>query len=128
MKKRILVVDDEVPLVRLVKVKLESHHYEVLTAHDGQEGLEKARREKPDLIILDIMLPKMNGYEICQLLKFDEKYSKIPVVMLTAKVQEEDKALGKETGADEYMTKPFDMNDLLAVIEKCLGEKQSAET
>ena len=125
-RKRILFIEDEKDLVRLVKVKLEESGYEVLAAHDGQEGLEKARTEKPDLIILDIMLPKMNGYEVCQLLKFDEKHWKIPIIMLTAKVEDRDKALGKETGANEYLTKPFDINNLLSVIGKCLKEPQNA--
>ena len=84
-KKRLLLVDDEVELVEMVKFRLEASGYEVLTANDGQAALELARREKPDLIILDVMLPKMDGYKVCGLLKNDSRYSHIPIMMFTAK-------------------------------------------
>ena len=84
------------------------------------EGLNKAKNENPDLIILDLMLPKMNGYKIARLLKFDQKYKNIPIIMLTAKAQESDKKLGFQTGADEYMTKPFEFDELLSTIERHL--------
>jgi len=119
-KKRILVIEDEEAMVDLVKMRLEANGYEVITAYDGQEGLDKARKLEPDLIILDLMLPKMDGYKVCGLLKADTRYSKIPVVMFTAKVQEDDVKLGKEVGADAYITKPFEPQTLLGEIEALL--------
>jgi two-component system alkaline phosphatase synthesis response regulator PhoP len=122
-KKKILIVDDEVQLVKMVQMRLEVNNYEVVTAHDGMEGIEKAKKENPDLILLDIMLPKMDGYKVCRLLKFDAKYKQIPIIMFSAKVQEKDVALGKEVGADAYVTKPFKVEDLLGQIKKLLGEQ-----
>lgn len=119
-KKRILVIEDEEAMVDLVKMRLEANGYEVITAYDGQEGLDKARKLEPDLIILDLMLPKMDGYKVCGLLKADTRYSKIPVIMFTAKVQEDDVKLGKEVGADAYITKPFEPQTLLGEIEALL--------
>ena len=120
--KRILIIEDTEDVVMLVKMYLESHCYEVLTAYDGQEGLEKAKTEKPDLIILDLMLPRINGYKVCGLLKNDARYTKIPVILFTAKAQEKDKQLGKEVGADAYITKPFEPEILLAKIKELLKE------
>ena len=120
--KRILVVDDEEDIVKLVKMYLEYHHYEVITANDGQEGLEKVKTEKPDLIVLDLMLPKMNGYKVCGLLKKDTRYAKIPVVMFTAKAQEKDVKLAEEVGANAYITKPFKPEVLLSKIEELISE------
>ncbi|MBA7713745.1 Protein-glutamate methylesterase/protein-glutamine glutaminase [subsurface metagenome] len=120
--KRILVVDDVESIVMSVKKFLERHRYEVITANDGQEGLEKAKTEKPDLIVLDLMLPKMNGYKVCGLLKKDTRYAKIPVVMFTAKAQEKDVKLGQEVGADAYITKPYESEVLLAKIKELLKE------
>lgn len=116
--KKILIVDDEPDLVETVRFPLEAEGFEVLVAGNGEEGLALARKERPDLILLDLMLPKLDGYKVCRLLKFDERYKHIPIVMLTAKTQEKDKRLGQETGADEYITKPFDMDRL---IEKVKG-------
>jgi DNA-binding response OmpR family regulator len=84
--------------------------------------LSQARKEKPDLIILDLMLPKLDGYKVCRLLKFDERYKHIPILMLTAKTQEKDKILGKETGADEYITKPFEMDYLMEKVKSYLNK------
>jgi len=120
--KRILIIEDTEDVVMLVKMYLESHHYQVLTAYDGQEGLEKAKTEKPDLIILDLMLPRINGYKVCGLLKNDARYTKIPVILFTAKAQEKDKQLGEEVGADAYITKPFEPEILLAKIKELLME------
>jgi DNA-binding response OmpR family regulator len=122
-KKRILLVDDEKDLVETLTFRLTTNNYEVINAYDGQEGLEKARSEKPDLIILDLMLPKMDGYKVCGLLKSDTRYSKIPVVMFTARAQESDKQMGEEVGADAYITKPFDPKVLLTKVQELLGEK-----
>lgn len=120
LKKRILVVDDEPDLLKTAVDLLESEGYEVLSAHDGQEGLEKARREKPDLILLDVLMPKLNGYQVCRALKGGPETQSIPVIMLTSKAQEIDKFWGKETGADDYVTKPYEIEDLLARAAKFL--------
>jgi DNA-binding response OmpR family regulator len=121
-KKKILVVEDEAELTGAIQIRLEQAGYEVLIAYDGQEALEKARTENPDLIVLDLMLPKIDGYKVCRMLKFDEKYKKIPVVMLTARAQEKDENLGYEVGADAFITKPFKYQVLLAKITELLGE------
>lgn len=123
-KKRILIVDDEQDLVFGLKMHLEKNDFEVLTAKDGQEGLDKVRREKPDVIVLDLMLPKLDGYKVCRMLKFDEKYKHVPVIMLTARVQKNDEKLGYEVGADAYMTKPYDAQELVKKIRKLLKEEQ----
>ena len=121
--KKILVVDDEPELVKAIEIRLKAENYQVFTAFDGEEGLARAREVLPDLIILDIMLPKLNGFKICRLLKFDEKYKEIPVIMLTAKTDEADKATGKETGANEYITKPFDWKLLMEKVKEYLEKK-----
>jgi len=122
MAKRILLVDDERDLVDMVKMRLEAGGFEVSTAFDGQEALDKARKEKPDLIILDLMLPKMDGYKVCRMLKFDEKYKKIPIILFTARAQDNDKQLGTEVGADGYITKPFEPQVLLSKINELIGK------
>lgn len=120
-RKKILVVEDETDLVEMIKMRLEANDYEVIAAYDGQEALDKARKEKPDLIILDLMLPKMDGYKVCRLLKFDEKYKKIPIILFTARAQESDKKIGEEVGADAYITKPFEPQTFLSKIKELLG-------
>jgi len=122
MGKKILVVDDEIQLVEMVKLRLQANGYIVLTAGDGQEALEKARKEKPDLIILDLMLPKIDGYKVCRMLEFDEKYKKIPILMFTARAQESDKKLCEEVGADGYITKPFEPSVLISKIHELIGK------
>lgn len=119
-KKRILVVDDEKDLVETVTLRLNSVGYEVISAYDGPQALQKARKEKPDLIILDLMLPRMDGYKVCGLLKADKRYNKIPIIMFTARAQEEYKKLGEEAGADAYITKPFEPQALLGKIQELL--------
>jgi DNA-binding response OmpR family regulator len=121
-KKRILVVDDEVDLVETVRFSLELEGYDVLIAYNGEEALNQARKENPDLILLDLMLPKLDGYKVCRLLKFDERYKHIPILMLTAKIQEKDKATGMETGANEYITKPFEMDELMKKVKGYLNK------
>ena len=118
--KTVLIVDDEPDIVESIKFRLELETIECLEAYDGEEALLKAKKEKPDLILLDIMLPKMNGYKVARLLKFDSSYKHIPIIMLTARTQEQDIKLGKETGADEYVTKPFDMDTLISLVKKYL--------
>lgn len=120
--KKILVVDDVESIVMTVKMFLERHCYEVITANDGQEGLEKARTEEPDLIILDLMLPKMDGYKLCGLLKKDTRYAKTPIILFTAAAQEESIKLGQEIGADAYINKPFEPELLLSKIEELIGK------
>ena len=118
--KKILIVDDEVDLVKTIKFSMEAEGYMVLASYNGEDALNQARKENPDLIVLDIMLPKLDGYKVCRLLKFDEQYKNIPILMLTAKTQQKDKLLGKETGADEYITKPFDMDELMEKVKTYL--------
>jgi len=118
--KKILIVEDEADIVETIKFSLEASGYNCSVAFDGMEAIQKVKQDSPDLIILDIMLPKMHGYKVCRLLKFDSRYKNIPIVMLTARAQKEDVNTGKETGADEYMTKPFEMEDLIKLIEKYL--------
>lgn len=121
-KKRLLIVDDEVDLAQLIKFRMENNGYDVLLAHDGQSALEMARKERPDLIILDLMLPKMDGYKVCGLLKKDSRYCHIPIIIFTAKGQEDDMKLGQELGADAYIVKPFEPQVLLGKIKE-LTEK-----
>jgi DNA-binding response OmpR family regulator len=113
---RILLVDDEPSIVKMVGRRLEMEGYEVLVAMDGEEALQKARAEGPDLIILDLMLPKINGYEVCALLKKDSRYEKIPVIMFSARVQEKDEKMGLDAGATAYIRKPFKSQDLIEQI------------
>jgi two-component system alkaline phosphatase synthesis response regulator PhoP len=119
-QKKILVVDDEVDLVETIRFPLETEGFNVLVAYNGEDALNMARTENPDLILLDIMLPKLDGYKVCRLLKFDERYKNIPIIMLTARAQEKDRIIGMETGANEYITKPFDMDKLLEKVKAYL--------
>ena len=118
--KKILIVDDEQDIVDSLKFVLEAEGYECFTALNGEDGLKAAKEVMPDLIILDIMMPKMNGYKISRLLKFDSKYKDIPIIMLTARSQEEDKLIGEETGANEYITKPFDLDFVIEKVNEYL--------
>jgi two-component system alkaline phosphatase synthesis response regulator PhoP len=120
--KKILIVDDEADLVETVRFPLEMEGYHVLVSYNGEDALNQARKEKPDLILLDLMLPKLDGYRVCRLLKFDDRYKHIPILMLTAKTQEKDKILGMETGANEYITKPFEMDFLLNKVKAYLSK------
>ncbi len=117
-KKQILVVEDVPESLTLLRIRLEASGYEVIGASDGEEGLKKARELHPDLIILDIMLPKMDGFTVCRFLKYDVEYENIPIIMLTARGEQKDRALGKEVGADMYLVKPFDGTKLIQAIEK----------
>jgi len=119
---RILIVDDEPDLVETLQARLEQENYQCLTANDGYNGLELARKERPDLIILDIMLPAMDGYKIARLLKFQKELKHIPIIMLTAKDRPEDRLLGEQTGADLYMTKPFSLEELVGTVKGFLRE------
>ncbi len=125
MARKILLVDDEPGILTVVSNRLRSNGYDVITAKDGQEGLDIAKKEKPDLIILDLLLPKMDGYKVCALLKKDTRYAKIPIVMFTAKAQKEDADLGEEAGADAYIVKPFDAQALLAKIQELIAQSST---
>ena len=110
----ILVVDDERDVQELVRFNLENEGYEVITASDGAAGLDIALRHRPDLIVLDLMMPGMDGLEVCRRLRADERGRRVPLVMLTAKVTEADRVVGLELGADDYVTKPFSPRELVA--------------
>jgi DNA-binding response OmpR family regulator len=120
-KKKILIIEDDLDMAASVKIRLEANNYEVHLAKDGMDGLNMARIEKPDLIILDIMLPKLDGYKVCRMLKFDDRYKSIPIILLTAKIQKVDVERGGEVGADAYVTKPFRSEDLLVKVKELLG-------
>lgn len=120
--KKVLIVDDEQDIVESLKFVLENEGYNCFTALNGEDGLNTAKEILPDLIILDIMMPKMNGYKISRLLKFDSKYKDIPIIMLTARSQEEDKLIGNETGANEYITKPFDLEAVVNKVNEYLKD------
>lgn len=115
--KKILIVDDEQDIVDSLQFVLEASGFDCFCAYNGEDGLRMAREVLPDLIILDVMMPKINGYKICRLLKYDNKYKNIPILMVTARSQEEDKLIGEETGVDEYITKPFELDDIVKKVE-----------
>ncbi|MFD2681559.1 response regulator transcription factor [Bacillus seohaeanensis] len=125
MNKKILVVDDEQSIVTLIKYNLEQSGYSVITASDGEEGKNKAILEKPDLMILDLMLPKMDGIEVCK--KLRQQKELLPILMLTAKDDEFDKVLGLELGADDYMTKPFSPREVVARVKAILRRSQAIQ-
>jgi two-component system OmpR family response regulator len=114
---KILVVEDDATLLGVLKYNLTKEGYNVVTAGDGLQGIEVARSQKPDLIILDLMLPKMDGFEVCRMLR---KEMIVPIIMLTARIEEVDKIVGLELGADDYLTKPFSMRELLARVRAML--------
>lgn len=126
MARKILVVDDEAVLVETIAYNLEQAGYQVITAADGASALEATRRETPDLIILDLMLPEMDGLEVCRQLRRDSKTATTPIMMLTAKDDEIDKVVGLEVGADDYVTKPFARRELLARVRALLRRSEYA--
>ena len=114
--KKILLVEDE-PAFRLaLRMRLEANGYDIIEAEDGAIGLDAARHQNPDLIILDVMLPRMNGFKVARLLKFDVKYKNIPLIMLTVMAQANDRKMGQAVGADAYLTKPYQPQELLDTI------------
>ncbi len=131
MKSKILVVDDEPDVVELVEFNLRNAGFDVITAEDGEAALKKAKSSAPDLLVLDIMLPEIDGFEVCKLLRRDPATAKIPIIMLTAKAAEIDRVLGLEFGADDYLTKPFSPRELILRIKKLIqrktGEAEKAE-
>ena len=120
MAKKILAVDDEKHIVRLVQINLEKEGYEVVTANTGREALEKVAEFSPDLIVMDVMMPEMDGLEALSRLKADPATSEIPVIMLTAKAQDSDVFRGWQAGADLYLTKPFNPAELLTFVKRLL--------
>ncbi len=120
---KILIVDDETDILELYKIRLEREGHTVLTAADGEEGLRIAREEAPDLIILDLMLPKIDGFKVCSILKSEEETRHIPVIILTARAEDKDKKTGMDVGADDYMTKPFRWEELYDKMLFFLGKK-----
>ena len=115
--KKILIVDDEQDIVETLKFMLEAEGYECFCAYDGETGLSLAKEIMPDLMILDVMMPKINGYKISRLLKYDTKYKEIPIIMVTARSQKEDKLIGQETGVNEYITKPFELDEIIEKVK-----------
>lgn len=125
MGNKVLIVEDDANLLETLKYNLNKESYTVVTATDGEQALDVARQEKPDLIILDIMLPKLSGFEVCRILR---KEISTPIVMLTAKADETDKIVGLEIGADDYITKPFSVRELIARIRAILRRARTMET
>ncbi len=124
MKKKILLVDDEPMVVEPIKYRLEQEGFGVISSSRGLEALNLARETSPDLIGLDLMLPKMDGFKICRLLKFDEKFKDIPIIVLTSRKREGDKSLAKEVRADSYIVKPFEPTFLMGKIKELLPPPQ----
>lgn len=129
MKPNVLVVDDEPDAVEVIEFNLKQAGFDVSTAADGAEALRKARTQTPDLIVLDVMLPELDGFEVCKILRRDPATSAIPIIMLTAKAAEVDRVVGLELGADDYVTKPFSPRELVLRVRKLLerGKNQPAK-
>ena len=123
--KKILLVDDEQDIVETLKFVLEGEGYTYFCAYNGEDGLKLAKEIVPDLMVLDVMMPKINGFKISRLLKYDAKYKNIPIIMLTARSQDSDKQIGEETGADVYITKPFDLDEVVSTVARLLKEKEN---
>jgi DNA-binding response OmpR family regulator len=119
-KPRILIVDDEPDLIAVLRMGLLMEGFEVLEAADGEEGLRKAQQEKPDLMVLDLMLPRIDGYQVCRTLKFDARYKSLPIFILSARPGDRDKRLALEMGADLFISKPYDLKDLVNRIRQRL--------
>jgi CheY-like chemotaxis protein len=119
--KRVLLCDDDPAILRVLQVNLEIEGYDTLLAHHGEEALAIAQAEHPDLIILDIMMPRMDGYETCDALKTDDKTKDIPIVFLSAKAQDADIERGRTHKVEDYLTKPFDPDRLIEVVERLIG-------
>ena len=118
---KVLVVDDDPVIVRLLEVNFEMEGFEVISAVDGMDGVEKARAQQPDIVVSDVMMPKLNGLELAAALKADDSTKHIPIVLLSAKAQVDDVRAGLDAGADDYVTKPFEPLDLIDRVNKLLG-------
>ena len=119
--KKILIVDDEPTIVKALTLRCKSKGYDVLTAVDGADALRAVEVSMPDLILLDVMMPPPNGYQVCHTLKHDARFKHIPIVMLTARSGQSDQVFGKESGADAFVTKPFNADELFKVVHSLLG-------
>jgi two-component system, OmpR family, alkaline phosphatase synthesis response regulator PhoP len=124
-KGKILVVDDEIYIVHILDFSLGMEGYEVITALDGEQALERMKAEKPDLVVLDIMMPKLDGYEVCKSIKSNPATKQTPVILLSAKGRNVDQKLGFDVGADDYITKPFSPRKLVERINQLLGQPVS---
>lgn len=116
-KELVLLVDDDLYAIETLKFALDAKGYEVITAANGKDALNLVREKHPQLIVLDIMMPKMDGYHFCRLIKFDARFKDIPIIIVSSKIQEADKKLGIACGGSEYVTKPYDINNLISLIE-----------
>ena len=123
-KGKIEIIEDDRDIVEMIEYNLKEEGYQIVSAHDGEKGLEFAKREKPDLIILDIMLPAIDGFEVCRVLKQQQSTAHIPIIILSAKSRETDKVVGLELGADDYVTKPFSPRELIARIKAVLRRQK----
>jgi Response regulators consisting of a CheY-like receiver domain and a winged-helix DNA-binding domain len=122
IKKKILIVEDETDAAMLLKLHLEKHNYEVLLAEDGKEGYRLARTRAPDLILLDLVIPEMDGFWVCSMIKNDKKFSGIAIIALTARSAADDMSTAKKCGANDYVVKPFEFSELLVKIKGLIGE------
>lgn len=128
MKEKILIVDDEKDIVKMLGYNLGKEGYRTLLAYDGQRAIDLARKEHPDIILLDVMLPEMDGFEVCKALKKEASTAHIPIIMLTAKSLEADKIVGLELGADDYVTKPFSPRELIARLKAILRRAKDSSS
>ena len=126
-KQRILLVDDDREVVRLMRAYLEQAGYEVLAAYDGETAIHILRRENPDLLLLDLMLPDRDGYDITRLVRGDTRLARIPIIMLTARVDDTDKIIGLEIGADDYVTKPYNPREVVARVRARLRSQETIQ-
>ena len=127
MARRILVVEDDPSAQRLISYTLEREGYQVIIASNGMEGLKKARGEEPELLVLDVMLPGLDGFELCHRLRGDPQTAALPILMLSAKAQETDISTGMRVGADDYLTKPADPSEIVRRVAKLLSKKDAAD-
>ncbi len=125
MPKKILAVDDEKNIRLLVEINLKRAGYEVVTASDGEEALEKVKAERPDLVVLDVMMPRKDGFEVLRTLRADPETMELPVIMLTAKAQDADVFRGWQSGVDSYLTKPFNPMELLTFVKRIFAARES---
>lgn len=126
VKKKILIIEDEPDAAALLKLHLEEHGYEVLLAEDGKEGFRLSRTRAPDLILLDLMIPGMDGFWVCSMVKSDRKFAGISIIALTARSSTDDMKTAKECGADDYVVKPFEFGELLVKIKRLIGDKEDS--
>ncbi|MCL4523250.1 MAG: response regulator, partial [Acidobacteria bacterium] len=124
---RILIIEDDRDIIELVRYNLEQEGFSLVSARDGLGGLEQVKKSPPDLLLLDLMLPKLSGLEICKAIRRDEKLNRLPILMLTARGDESDRVIGLELGADDYVTKPFSPRELVARVKALLRRAESPE-